>query len=205
MLRQSAEQLAWMAAQRAYTLWQEKKFRQLVSFDHLDRTEQDRIFNELEVTVLGALDLFFEWQATRVTDKNDHDTFIFIKDEIPEQFVQILKKQGVANTYVKIWHQLISLRLNEYRDNFKDAHMMTANWKQFKHSPAILKPVWTRVQTLAISSWQHIRRGKNEEGDPLWPILRDWLVDIYAELMALMDAFVLETEKRHQRQKKIIN
>jgi len=49
MLRESAGRIAQLVANSAFEFWQRKDFRLYVKFHALSQTEQDRMFNELEV------------------------------------------------------------------------------------------------------------------------------------------------------------
>jgi len=47
-------------ARSGFKVWQDKNFRRMVDFKNLSQTEQDRIFNEIEVTGLGLLALYLD-------------------------------------------------------------------------------------------------------------------------------------------------
>ncbi|OGH19382.1 MAG: hypothetical protein A3F31_03255 [Candidatus Levybacteria bacterium RIFCSPHIGHO2_12_FULL_38_12] len=66
MMSSAAKNLAHVAASSSFDLWSRKDFRLYIEFANIPQVEQDRIFNELEVSVLGLFDLQFE------TIKNDN-------------------------------------------------------------------------------------------------------------------------------------
>lgn len=53
MIAEISKHLAQFVASQSFEFWQRKDFRLYVEFNNLDRTEQDRIFNELELSLLG--------------------------------------------------------------------------------------------------------------------------------------------------------
>ncbi|MDO8499000.1 MAG: hypothetical protein Q7S44_04410 [bacterium] len=70
------EKVAEIVAQASYDLWKDEEFRKMVNFETLSQTEQDRIFNELEVTLLGLVFLQAEQQPLLLdTQKKVIDAF----------------------------------------------------------------------------------------------------------------------------------
>lgn len=167
--------VAQMIAESSFTLWKSKEFRDLINFDKIDQIEQDRIFNELEVTALGLLALYCE-----EFNKNK------ISNEIIENFLDFLKKSGVDEKYIKIWRDLIAIRFDEYRKDYKIALKASKSWDDFK-SDDMLHITWARIETLSIDGMSHIRRGKMEEKDPLWELLRKWLTVLDVSFSKLLN------------------
>jgi len=159
----------------SFKLWQSKGFRTLVNFEKLDQTEQDRIFNELEVTVLG---LIFLYSQEVLSTK--------IRDNVVGEFLRVLSELGVEKKFIEIWRQLIALRFKEYKEDYKTALVTSKSWEEFKDDER-MHVAWARVETLTIDGLRHIRRGRVEERDLLWKHLRKWLIYIDSMLINVLD------------------
>lgn len=145
-------------ANAAFSFWQEEKFRMVVDFDKISQTEQDRIFNELEVSALGLFVL-----------KYNH-----LEEQGVEAFLGLMKEVGIQEQFLKTWEQLIDLRLKEYIEDYQTAINETKNFDELKNKEE--RVIWSRIETITIDCLTHIRRGDVKEGDPLWKMLRGWFM-----------------------------
>ena len=148
----------------AFRLFRKPQFRKSAGFDTLVQTEQDRIFNELEVTGLAMCTLMIEMMA-QITDRRDRSAFFGeVKDELPKHFQNFLKKIGIDSKNMKLWRKLIDLRLAEFYE------------KRLEFRDSLPKPEegnpW--VLLCAITCLFHIRRGESVKHDPLLPLIVCW-------------------------------
>lgn len=160
-----AERLASAVAQASFDFWEDEEFRKLINFENISKTEQDRIFNELEVTALGLVALHAEQQPL----------LIKIQQETVEAFLKMMADLGIEEEFLDTWKLLIKMRFKEYKRDFRMASKEAKGWEELKNEDG-LRPVWARVETLTIDGLRHIRRGRVEKDDPLWRYLRKWLV-----------------------------
>lgn len=194
MLHESGKGIAQLAANSAFEFWQRKDFRLYVDFPHLSQTEQDRMFNEFEVSVLGLFYLQLEG-AMAETDKDYAVVLRIIRDEMVDGFLEIMSEAGVEKRYVKQWKVLIDMRLKEYQEDLKLAKKESSKWDEFKGDEDA-RMVWARIETITIDCLSHIRRGDVKEGDPLWKLIRKWLVTLDTQLHP-----IIEHAKGEQTQK----
>lgn len=169
-LSKIGDNLAQIIASSSFDFWSSKDFRKLIEFDVISQTEQDRIFNELEVSVLGLFVLNLDHGVN--TSKSSEQEIIFskLRQFIIEGFLNLNKQLRVQKIFVEQWRLLIDMRLEEYRKDFKIALKKSKKLKEVKNEQ--LKAVWAKVETITIDCWTHIRRGETKEEDPLWKILR---------------------------------
>lgn len=158
-----SEKIAIVAAQASFDFWKDLEFRKMIDFERISQTDKDRIFNELEVTVLGLVALHAEHQPV----------LIDLERQVIHAFLNMYIKLGVEEGYVKIWKKLINLRFKEYKRDFRLALKESKNWEEIEDEN--FRVIWARVETLTIDGLSHIRRGKVEKDDPLWSYLRKWL------------------------------
>lgn len=161
MYSEVSKQLAGVIGEIAYTIWKEKNFRELVEFNKLSQTEQDRIFNELEVTLLGLLFLNIE----------EHPSLIELQKYLAKGFLELLSSLGIEAEFLKDWKILIDLRLEEYQEDYALALEEARNWKELENKGHLIY-VWARIETLTIDCLRHIRRGRVKEKDVLWKYIR---------------------------------
>lgn len=182
MLAKSAKNLAQLVANSSYEFWQRKDLRLYVDFGNLSQTEQDRMFNELELTILGLFTLHFE-HALSIAEKKEHKIVIeSLQKELVPAFLQLFVDLGIEHKYIEEWKTLIAMRFKEYRKDFKTAIKESSKWEEFKGDEETLKVAWARIETMTIDCLTHIRRGKVEKDDPLWKLLRKWLISLDAQL-----------------------
>ncbi len=150
--------LGVLISQGSFDFWQDEKFRQQIDFEKISQTEQDRIFNELEVSVLGLGIL-----------KYPH-----LEEQIIDSFMDLMQEVGIQKEFLDTWRQLIDLRVREYTEDYQTAINETKDFKELKNKEE--RVVWSRIETITIDCLTHIRRGKVEKSDGLWKMLRDWFL-----------------------------
>lgn len=166
-MSRSASEIAEFIAQASYNVWVSSEFRKIISFDSLSQIEQDRIFNEIEVTLLGVVML-----------KAEEHLKPQVAYTVAQAFLDILSKVNLQTKYVDGWRQLIALRFDEYKKDYEIALKESESIKDFEKEDEKIKNAWARIETLTIDSLSHIRRGKVRKNDPLWSFLRIWLAAI---------------------------
>lgn len=182
LLSGASGKLAQLVASSSFEFWQRKDFRLYVDFSNISQTEQDRMFNELEVTVLGLFTLNLENTLETVREEEKKIVIKALKNELVPAFLQMFKDLGVENKFVKQWEMLIDMRFEEYRKDFKIGLKESSKWEEFKSDEQDLKVAWARIETMTIDCLTHIRRGKVEKDDPLWKLLRKWLITLDAQI-----------------------
>ncbi len=80
--------LAQVIAEASFTLWKEEEFRKIISFNNLSQEEQDRIFNELQVSFLGLLILQLDRHIVD-THSKDQQMYHLLRDDVIDCFLQI--------------------------------------------------------------------------------------------------------------------
>jgi len=186
MLDHAAEKLAEAVASLSFDVWNRKDFRLFVNFPNISQTEQDRIFNELEVCILGLMVLKFDDGISR-KDKEFGLMLVHFENKLIEGFLNLFRNLKVEEKYVKQWRTLIDMRLSEYRKDYKIAIKESEKMKELDENED-LKISWARIETITIDCLTHIRRGTVEERDPLWKFLRKWLVNVESKLNPLTEA-----------------
>jgi hypothetical protein len=176
MLLESSKSLAQFVAQSSFEFWQRKDFRLYTKFATLSQTEQDRIFNELELSVLGLFTLQLGY-AESIAVKEFKTFFKTMQKEVPKSFVSIMADLGIEKKFLKQWQTLIDMRVKEYTDDLKIALRESANMAEFDNDEEI-RNTWARIETITIDCLTHIRRGDVKEKDPLWPLLRKWFITL---------------------------
>ena len=148
LLAGATDNIAKLVASSAFEMWKRKDFRLYVDFNNIDTVEQDRMFNELQVSVLGLFILHFESALTDATDERKMVLEALKKDLVPA-FLALLSESGVESRYIKEWKYLIDLRLKEYRTDLRMAMEEVGEMEEFKKDEH-LKIVWCRLQTLSL-------------------------------------------------------
>lgn len=173
-------------AESGFKFWRGKEFRKMIDFENLSQTEQDRIFNEVEVTGLGLLMLHLDDIINKVEFTERQLEFANLQKAATSSFLKWLKELDIESKFVKIWKKLIDLRLDEYRKDYLTAQQESSYWKEFRGENRALRDIWVRIETLAIDSLHHIRRGKTTSKDPLWKHLRRWLLRLDVEIARMI-------------------
>ncbi len=179
ILNKVSQGLASVVAKVSFQLWQEEKFRELIDFDNISQTEQDRIFNELEVSFLGLFYLYLDNLSLQLENHEEHEEKEIteqIKNSLKGGFLQLNRDLGIEEKFVKIWADLIDMRFKEYIEDF--AGLMKEGIREKKLKDEKFRLFWARVQTITLDCLQHIRRGKLEEKDSLRKYLQEWVVNV---------------------------
>ncbi len=182
----ASKNLAQVVASSSFEFFQRKDFRLYVDFNNLSQTEQDRMFNELELSVLGLFILHFEHAVLSSEKEEQRLVFKALGKDLASAFVQLFIDLGIEKKFIDQWNMLIDMRLKEYREDFEAAMKESSGWKEFKNETQQTKITWARIETITIDCLTHIRRGKVEEKDPLWKLLRKWLISIEAQIAPMM-------------------
>lgn len=156
----TARRLTEKASRKAFRLYSDPIFRAGVSFDTLETTEQDRVFNELVVANLTLEILMMETFAKYATGEKK-EWACTTSLEIPRQYIESLRNLSIKDEYLDIWKKLISLRQDEY-EQIRLEHR--------GHFPELGEGnPWVRV--VAVGCLFHIRRAKDVPDDPLFPLI----------------------------------
>lgn len=190
MAAKIAEKLVEITSHSSFSHWREPEFRRMISFDSISQTEQDRIFNEL---IVSALILAMMKLDDIVSDQNlameKKIVLSKVRDAVPEGYVNTLRGLGVERKFLRLWKKLLEIRKVEYFKDLTLAKNETVAAEEFREHPEV-KPAWARIETIAIDSLHHIRRGKTNVKDPLWRDLRFWLVSLEKDLTPLFAAWL---------------
>lgn len=182
MMTDAGQRIASLIAGSSFEFWNRKDFRLYVNFNSLDRTEQDRIFNELEVSILGLFTLHLDNAISLVAAKEKKVALNLLKESIYSGFLQMMSDLGIENKFLKEWKVLIDMRINEYRKDFKTTVKKSSNWKELKNEDEKMKLAWSRTETITIDCLTHIRQGDVKKEDPLWKLLRKWFITLDFQL-----------------------
>lgn len=172
----------------AFEFWQRNDFRFFVTFNTIGQTEQDRIFNELEVSVLGLYVLHFE-NIAEFSVPEIQSILRAIARDLPDAFLDLLNVSGVEQMHIRTWKKLIAMRLREYRRDMRLARKHIMKWPEINSEPLQTQRAVILIQTIAIDCLSHIRRGVIEENDPLFRLLRQWLTMHEGQISTLNTQF----------------
>ncbi|MFZ5365971.1 MAG: hypothetical protein ACOZBZ_01630 [Patescibacteria group bacterium] len=177
--------LVQAASNQAFKLFRDKKFREFAEFEKLDKTEQDRIFNELVVSYLVLLMLTLEAPDLH-GEQELKEYFLIVKDEIPKAHLDYLKDLGIEKRYLEDWKKLIQMRYDEYSSDKLEARKaaMEIESKEKELTVEGLADIqlFLPVQTVAIGCHHHILRGKTEGKDELFKLILRSLSRFYVEI-----------------------
>jgi len=173
------------ASRYAFKLFRDKKFRQLLDFNSLEKMEQDRIFNELVVSNLTLLMLTLEAPDLRI-DSDVKEYFFTFKDEIPKTHVDFLKELGIEKKYLDDWEKLIKMRYEEYSEDKYKARQaaieIESKEKELTTDGLVDIQLLLPVQTVVIGCHHHICRGKTKGKDELFKLILRSLSRFYVEV-----------------------
>ncbi|MEX0877793.1 MAG: hypothetical protein WDZ40_02960 [Candidatus Spechtbacterales bacterium] len=165
------------ATRSAFRVFRDNDFRKLVKFSEISQTEQDRIFNELVVNAVVLAVLMTETRANQIEDSNFSRSVRILSKAIKKRYPEMLQALGVTNQqHIDMWHQLIDMRIEEYRKYEKD--MRNDVDEATKHIP------WLPI--VITGTVDHIRRGKLKEGDTLFKIISSWLGPLLVGIQKVM-------------------
>ena len=180
MFAQSGKNLAQVAASSSFEFWQRKDFRLYVNFQSLSQTEQDRMFNELEVSVLGLFALSLDY-AISIAEVEYKKLLKTLQNEITYGFLQLFSEVGIEKKFLEQWEGLIDMRFKEYRKDLETAMKESSAWDELKGDEE-MRQTWARIETITIDCLTHIQRGDVKKDDPLWKLLRKWLITLEAQI-----------------------
>lgn len=180
-----ARQLAHnVVAQKSTSLWHESSFRKLVGFNKITNKEQDRIFNELEMTALGYLLLFLDERLMDKKDDREFVVYINTRELMVEEFLSLMEDAGLTHYHLSLWRSLIKERMKEYKSDTDFIMKESSEWEVFQGKDRVLMPTWARIVTVSASSLRYIRKNdKTSLEDPLWTCLRRWLISLEVDII----------------------
>lgn len=180
MFMKSGKNLAQVVASSAFEFWQRKDFRLYVNFQSLSQTEQDRMFNELEVSVLGLFTLSLDY-AISIAKEEYKKLLKILQKEITYGFLQLFSDLGIEKKFIDQWDKLIGMRFKEYHEHLEISVKESGSWRELKGDEE-MRQTWARIETITIDCMTHIRRGDVKKDDPLWKLLRKWFISLEAQI-----------------------
>lgn len=165
-IKKIGKDAAQMITHLSFKIWQQGDFRKLINFDNISQTEQDRIFNELEVSFIGLFVLHLDSIKPQIQSEEDLDAISRLQTAITSGFLELYRELKIDQKNLNQWETLISMRIAEYRKDFGLLMEETKKMKEFSKD-GDLKYLWARVETITLDMLSHIRRGKLEHKDPL--------------------------------------
>ncbi|HCP09034.1 MAG TPA: hypothetical protein DIT25_04545 [Candidatus Moranbacteria bacterium] len=155
------------AVNSAFKLFRDKEFRKEIGFEKMEQIEQDRIFNELEVTFVGFLYLLIE-NRLKYFPEERRNYWHSVKGSVFPRFINWFKELGIEQEHIETWEKLVDLRLDEYRGGLEKTRIIWENsLEQDKTSTESMKNEAIILSALTIAGVLHIRRGESTQADPL--------------------------------------
>jgi len=187
-----AGEVVWHIAKTSFEKFKETDFRQKLNFDTLDQEEQDRIFNELVITGMALVYLTMEIGENLNRNEESKKTFRGIKNNLASSYVKILRKEGTAKEFLDMWYQLLAMRCEEYRKDYR------------KHKELFLDPRQNHwVHICAIGGSDHISRGESQKVESILPQITRWCGALSVELQRIIakNALVLGRDNKPKKVK----
>ena len=184
ILDKLGQALANVVARVSFMLWEKKEFREMIDFDKISQTEQDRIFNELEVSFLGLFYLYLDNLSTQLENQAEKALVEQLKPALKKGFISLYEDLKIEKKFIDIWKELINMRFEEYKKDFKLLMKEGKKEKEIRKACKVIKNdekfglFWARNQAITLACLQHIRRGKLDHKDPLRKYLQDWVVNV---------------------------
>lgn len=163
----------------AFKMFKEEDVRKLLVFDQVDKTEQDRFFNEMTVTNIIMLMLILDKQIAETDDQKRKEYLNALREQVPKFFNAFLKRIGIPKKYVGIWKKLVGLRYDEYN---KDTLEWRQTFMEINYEVATHKGVMI-FQTIAFGLYNHLRRGKVDPEDELYKYIKASVFPIYKKMV----------------------
>ena len=101
MLGESGQNIASLIASSSFDFWNRKDFRLYINFNSLNKTEQDRIFNELEVSVIGLFTLHLDDAILLTTVKEQKIVLDSLQRSIVSGFLKMMADLGIESKFLK--------------------------------------------------------------------------------------------------------
>lgn len=166
-LDEPAARITKESTQSALQFFQDAAFRSLLSFEKLEKNEQDRIFNELTVGAL-ALSLLMLKTLESVVQEGSHKNFLkILHARIPKQYAEMLSGSGISEKNILLWEKLIALRTQEYKEEYEQHRQQLLQ--------ATEKNPWIAI--IAVGCTYHLRRAEPSPKDPLLKKMLDWTTE----------------------------
>jgi len=199
MAQITAGSLDRAASQNAFQIYRHPIFRRLVSFESLEKIEQDRIFNELVVTNIVLLMLSLEANDLRIKEELK-EFILLVKDSLPKAHCDELANLGIEKQYLDIWEKLIKLRYEEYSNNkneIREASMqLKARDKELTTDDIVDIQSILPLQTVAFGCFDHICRGKTKGKEDLLNFLIRHQGRFYIQMRILLEGVKLPLWKK---------
>jgi hypothetical protein len=157
-------------------LYNDPDFRKFAGFKDLDEEEHNRIFNEIQATGLIFAVESIKLEAYRLGDEREEFWWRACK-LIPGEFFGWLSELKIEKEHVDTWQKLFKLRLDEYCKGAEE--IKTLMKKELPSGHETAKEVYFLMESIAISSALHIKRGVMEPGDRVKRYLMTWLGILY--------------------------
>jgi len=184
------EKLVQVVCYSSFEIFKAQEFRELTGFEGLDQTEQDRLFNELEVTgiclLLFLLDDYIELVKNDDDDPVKKQVFISVRDAVKPEFLKILKGLDIEQKHLDTWGKLIDLRFKEYKKDIPEIEKAFRQMGENFKTPKI-KLLERRTQIMAAGGHTHICRGRTDSRDKLYLQIRRWLAGLDNKLSMPFD------------------
>jgi len=178
------------AADYAFSIFQDKRFRQLAKLDHVPAAEQDFVFNELICATLVLNRLILEAPDLRVND-TVKEYFKHLSGLVNEAHIRTLAGLGIETHHLAEWRTLLKMRYDEYA---KDRHTVRA---AAMRSASADKKIGLKdldgiqlllpLQTVAIGCHTHICRGQTDGRDEQFKRLLEKLGKFYLEIRVRLE------------------
>jgi hypothetical protein len=186
MAKIMAASLDRAASQKAFQIFNDKKFRAFLNFDQLEKIEQDRIFNELVVNAIVLLMMTLEAPDIRNLEELK-EYFLLVKEELPRAHRDLLASYGIEKRYLKDWDKLIQMRYEEYDKDKLELRKAAMELEAKERGDLTVDglediQLFLPVHTVAIGCHHHLCRGKTDGKDELFKLILKYLGRFYVEI-----------------------
>jgi len=189
--RTAARVLVNKLSEESFKFWQQDRIRKLIRFKKLEQTEQDRIFNEFIVTLIGLLDLQLRDEIVKIPRQNEKRILLKgIQEASLSEYPIILTELGTEKLFVDLWIELIKMRTKEYREDYKLAVTEMKKWEELKVDNRYFDNI-ARINNCSILCLQHVRRGQTTPEDILWKDIRRWITFMDVEFKKILQMIQL--------------
>lgn len=162
----------------AFHVFNDPQFREKADFENLSQEEQDRIFNELEVSSICSC-LFIIERRELIIGNRDFHFWKEVCKYLPESLKKRLLGYGVDEENAGLLKKLIKMRKDEYEKISDNLLEYMDNDEKFKDvGKRISKEILSQANSIAIGTIDHIRRGKLKKGDKLIKYFHSWLIPL---------------------------
>lgn len=171
-----AKLLTEKIASESFTFFKEPRFRELINFEKISQTEQDRIFNEIVATGIALSVVMFEKLAALAPHEEIRQFYAELQLEMRSYYANWLKELGTPQKFTDLWKQLIKMRTDEYEKDYQTHQKeLERDWK---------KNPWVFVATYG--GYHHLRRGKGKSEDPLFKMFLKWNIKIANQITEIL-------------------